>query len=58
MIRLEVETYCYDCPDFEASVEKIEHRDFFGNDKADTTITCEHRRKCKQLMAELKKSSK
>ena len=56
MIRLEIEKYCHDCPDFEVDVKEPEcsvsvdkKRIIFG----DTLIRCAHRDLCSRLCTHL-----
>ena len=51
MIRLEIEPYCHDCPEFKADVEKYEK---FG----DTVIRCENRNVCGRIKAYLEGRNK
>ena len=67
MIKLEVEKYCENCPEFEASVEQNVigmaaydslatqpiHESF-----CNTVISCEHRERCRVIMDYLSKEKK
>ena len=59
MIRLLVDDYCHDCPDFEARVNKINDDD---GHICSTNIYCEHEERCeaiyKHIKDELKKGQK
>mgnify|MGYP003315059023 CR=1 FL=1 len=53
-IKLQVEPYCQNCPNFEAVVEKY---DFNGCDTTylyDTTIACENAAQCQRMMEYLR----
>lgn len=46
MIKLQVESYCQDCPDFKPSKSTITYH---GDDKVvkcDTIVECEHKDRC------------
>ena len=43
MIKLEVEDYCQDCPEFEPAYSHIR---YLSTGKCDTFVECEHRIKC------------
>ena len=48
MIRLDVEDYCQDCPEFEAEV--LKDRKFYGfTEGTDTIIRCEHYIRCQRM---------
>ena len=48
MIRLSVNDYCQDCPEFEAEV--LKGRMFYGfTEGADTIIRCKHYIKCQKI---------
>ena len=52
MIRLEVEKYCQNCPEFEPDVVKFQLG--FDNDPTttnDTRIMCEHREHCERIFS-------
>ena len=65
MIRLVVEKYCDNCPEFEAHVEKNidvlrsfspdSIRGYYEKSLTNTTITCEHSARCACMMTELTK---
>lgn len=56
MIRLEVEDYCQNCPAFEPEVEHTNIVDSaFNIQIIETTVTCENKRVCKNLVRYLKK---
>ena len=46
MIKLEVEEYCDDCPEFDAHIEKAVLFDGCSKEYCNTNITCEHKDKC------------
>lgn len=63
-IKLQVEDYCQNCPEFEADVRKEK---VFVNDRSDifnceiiteTTVTCEHRDKCAELRKHIERNMK
>lgn len=59
MIKLKVEEYCHDCPDFEADVYKarcdnLEMLAFVTH----TTITCAHAARCRAVKRYLEKQQK
>ena len=62
MIRLEVQPYCADCLDFEASVTEPQLIHVLGDDevkaKSDTIVRCKNARRCKALMRYLEKQLK
>ena len=58
MIKLDIEKYCYNCPDFEADVYKQEisalHRTFDplvvkGDITYETVIKCKNRKRCSMI---------
>lgn len=61
MIKLEVESYCHSCPDFEVDVEKPTA--YYANFEecetvGDTVIFCENRDRCRRMMEHLKAEMK
>ena len=48
MVKLEIEEYCDNCPEFDAHVEK----------DVNTNITCEHKDKCRCLKDMIEKETK
>lgn len=66
MIRLEVEDYCSNCPEFDPDVDRVvtECKSFDGDDCitiVDTIVTCEHKLRCnsiKKYMESHKKGEK
>lgn len=58
MIKLEVEEYCDDCPEFDARVEKAVLFDGYSKEYRNTNITCEHKDKCKRLKDMIEKEAK
>lgn len=61
MIRLEIEPYCHDCPEFKADVEEPEnyYADFRFYEKfGDTVIRCENRNVCGRIKAYLEGRNK
>lgn len=56
MIKLTVEDYCQNCPEFEADV--IKTKAFCVDEVINhTTITCEHRDKCAQLKSYIERNT-
>lgn len=59
MIRLELEDYCYSCPDFEA--KQIGPDKFYAGDlvydSSDIIVTCERIKKCRHIIEFLSKHS-
>lgn len=55
MIKLEIENYCEECPDFDADVQKPDK--YYADGKVimvgDTIIRCEHRERCERLKKRL-----
>ena len=54
MIRLEVEDYCSNCPEFCPDVDRVvmERKSFDEDDCitiVDTIVTCEHKLRCKSI---------
>lgn len=43
MIKLEVEDYCQDCPEFEPAYSHVR---YLNTGKCDTFVECEHKIKC------------
>lgn len=41
MIKLEVEEYCDDCPEFDAHIEKAVLFDGYSKEYCNTNITCQ-----------------
>lgn len=58
MIKLEVEEYCDDCPEFDAHVEKAVLFAGYSKKYCNTNITCEHKNKCKRLKDMIEKKAK
>lgn len=61
MIKLEVQPYCSDCLDFEASVKEPQITRGVGGDvvaHTDTVVKCRNARRCESLMRYLKKQMK
>lgn len=59
MIKLEVEEYCDNCPEFDAHVEKYAlFPDFSKKKYFNTNITCEHKDKCERLKDMIEKETK
>lgn len=54
MVKLELEEYCKNCPDF--SVHQDTSVWAFGKLTAIHTLTCEHRNKCKAIKEYLVKN--
>ena len=61
MIKLNVEEYCYDCPEFEPEVIKPQPiYDTMGDYKGmlgSMHVVCEHRNTCRRFMEYLQKRS-
>lgn len=55
MIKLAIEPYCENCPEFEAKLNKIEFSYLDRMTEHDTIITCEHCDKCATIYEHLKK---
>ena len=45
MIKLQIEKYCHNCPEFEAQVDKTYFL-YLTDPEIHTIVTCEHRGKC------------
>ena len=45
MIKLQIEKYCHDCPEFEAQVDKAYFLHLI-DPEIHTVVTCRHRGKC------------
>ena len=58
MIKLDVEKYCQDCPDFEAKVYKEFFEDFYGFKLPNTYISCKNTDKCRRIKRYLEKEIK
>lgn len=64
MIELKVESYCHDCPDFEADVSK--RRETLRDDGSDvalleyqyTMVRCAHAARCRAVKRYLEKQQK
>lgn len=54
MIKLVTESYCENCPDFEATVDKLELHSI-PQDMHDTLITCANRDRCAAMYERLKR---
>ena len=62
MIKLTVDPYCENCPEFEPDVDKDIHT-YRSSDfrligtvaECDTTITCKHKLRCESMIRQLKK---
>lgn len=54
MIRLVVEPYCQDCPNFEPHVEKLDLGDFM-EERYDTTVYCEFGERCRLMEKRIKR---
>lgn len=64
MIRLEIDDWCEPCADFEADVEKEDRIDriegslnkgYVYKTYTNTTITCKHLKRCRNVVASYKK---
>ncbi len=51
MIKLDVESYCECCPDFDPKVEQFTYHDGMTNKykKCDTTVFCKYKNRCAQI---------
>lgn len=68
VIKLDVDEWCKDCPEFEPDVEKDtetnEYFDFYDRigtirmTRTDTTITCKHRLRCQSMVDYLRSKEK
>ena len=63
MIRLDVEKYCHNCPDFEPEVEKTECSMFdidFLEDRVhvEIVVMCKYRNRCASQMRYLKQQNR
>ena len=55
-IKLQVESYCQDCPNFDVEVEQTELNGFGGTVMRETVIKCENAAQCQRMMEYLKKT--
>lgn len=56
MIRLEVQEFCEECPDFKSKTEKdATRRDADGVLCRDTIIYCKHRDRCRAMAGYLRR---
>lgn len=58
MIKLEIEEYCDNCPEFDAHVEKDVIFAGYSKKYFKTHITCEHKDKCQCLKDMIEKEAK
>ena len=68
MIKLKVEEYCHNCPDFEADVTKTDkvyasNYDWLTDSRveltrSDTIVTCAHANRCRAVKRYLEKQQK
>lgn len=68
MIKLKVEEYCHDCPDFEADVVKtdkvcVSNYDWLTDSRVELTrvetiVTCSHANRCRAVKRYLEKQQK
>ena len=49
MIKLFVEDYCHNCPDFDLYVSKAELECDMGRYCTNTDITCKHAERCEEI---------
>lgn len=53
MIKLDIDEYCHNCPEFESDVKKdvihCRNLDFNKASIVNTIITCEHRERCRAI---------
>ena len=56
-IKLNVEPYCQNCPNFEVEVEKTALNGFGNTLLHETTIKCRNAAQCQRMMEFLKKQS-
>jgi len=54
MIKLDVDDYCHDCPEFEPELERLYIEDINFDRHVDTRITCDNQHKCRHIMRYLK----
>ena len=59
MIKLELEPYCQNCPNFEPDTEILTIQDYDSDPiRYDTFIKCENANKCKNMMRYLQNEVK
>ena len=58
VIKLEVEPYCHNCPNFEANVEKQALIDCGGKTIVETKVACENAIMCVAVKEYLEEASK
>lgn len=58
MIKLFVEDYCHNCPDFDPYVSKTELECDMGRYCTNTDITCKHAERCEEIKKYLEKEIK
>ena len=58
MIKLEIDEYCDNCPEFDAHVEKDVIFAGYSKKYFKTHITCEHKDKCQCLKDMIEKETK
>lgn len=58
MIRLCVEDYCQDCPEFKPETSTVQMYDFTLDGYLNTIVHCEHQKRCDNFMRYLKRKLK
>ena len=62
MIKLDIDEYCHNCPEFESDVKKdvihCRNSDFGITSIVHTIITCEHRERCRAIKNFLEEEKK
>lgn len=49
MIKLIVDDYCHDCPEFEPTVETQSYEDFFGDMIVNHEVKCKYAERCERI---------
>lgn len=57
MIKLQVEEYCHDCPEFEAESEELYYMNN-GELEVSTFVSCMHKNKCYRIKNYIERSCK
>lgn len=55
MIKLMIEDYCHNCPDFHANVDRLESVDLLGERTCDHVIYCLNGERCRTLKRHIEK---
>lgn len=58
MIKLYIEDYCHNCPNFKVSVSKLGFANGLGGYSTNTDITCKHAGRCEEIKKYLEKENK